>query len=215
MSELADRVRTNRQHWAAPGSSHDRVIGSTRIVLPIAIGVLAAVLGAAPLTMGRDISFVLAKDRVEVAKERLRVTEALYRGEDAKGQPFQIRAGSAVQVSSRDPIVKLKDLSARIQLTDGPATIGASRGRYDMDSERVAVDGPVVFQSADGYRMATRDVAIDLKTRRVASGGPVDGRMPLGTFSANRLRADLNSRTVVLDGRARLHIVQRQSTGSR
>jgi lipopolysaccharide export system protein LptC len=215
MSELADRVRTKRQHWAVPGSSHDRVIRTTRVAFPVAIGVLVVLLGAAPLTMGRDISFVLAKDRVEVAKERLRVSEALYRGEDAKGQPFQIRAGSAVQVSSRDPVVKLKDLSARIALADGPATIGARTGRYDMSSERVAVDGPVVFQAADGYRIETRDVAIDLKTRRIASGGPVDGRMPLGTFSANHLKADLNRRTVVLDGGARLHIVQGQSRGSR
>jgi lipopolysaccharide export system protein LptC len=194
MSELADRVRTKRQQWAVPGSSHDRVIRTTRVAFPVAIGVLVVLLGAAPLTMGR---------------------EALYRGEDAKGQPFQIRAGSAVQVSSRDPVVKLKDLSARIALADGPATIGARTGRYDMNSERVAVDGPVVFQAADGYRIETRDVAIDLKTRRIASGGPVDGRMPLGTFSANHLKADLNRRTVVLDGGARLHIVQGQSRGSR
>jgi lipopolysaccharide export system protein LptC len=32
--------------------------------------------------------------------------------------------------------------------------------------------------------------------------------MPLGSFSANRIEADLGARTVLLDGRARLHIVQ-------
>jgi lipopolysaccharide export system protein LptC len=151
---------------------------------------------------------VLAKDRVEVSKERLRVTEAIYRGADSRGRPFLLHAGSAVQVSSRDPVVKLNALSARLMMADGPATIAAIKGRYDMDSERVAVDGPVVFQAADGYRIETRDVAIDLTSRQMASGGPVDGRMPLGTFTANRMRADLSSRTVVLDGGARLHIVQ-------
>ena len=55
MSELADRVRTERQHWAVPGSSHDRVIRTMRIVLPLAIVILAVLLAAAPLTMGRDI----------------------------------------------------------------------------------------------------------------------------------------------------------------
>jgi lipopolysaccharide export system protein LptC len=208
MSELADRVRTERQHWAIPGSSHDRVICAIRIILPMAIGVLVVVLAAAPLTMGRDISFVLAKDRVEIARERLRVTEAVYRGADSKGQPFMLRAGSAVQASSRDPVVKLNALSARIMLADGPAVIAALRGRYDMDTQRVMVDGPVVFKSADGYRIVTRDVGIDLDNRRVASGGPVDGQMPLGRFSAGQLVADLNSRTVVLDKGARLHIVQ-------
>lgn len=208
MSQAADIARSDRQVWAAPGASHDRLIAVLRILLPSAIGALAAILAVAPLTMGRDISFVLAKDRVDVARERMRVADAIYRGEDSKGQPFSIRAGSAVQTSSRDPIVRLADLNAQIQLTDGPATIGAKTGRYDMDSEKVYVDGAVTFTTHDGYRLETRDVAVDLKSRQVASGAPVDGKMPLGTFSANRMTADLQSHTVVLDGRARLHIVQ-------
>lgn len=208
MSELAIRKRSSRQQAAAPGSSHDRIVGIARIALPAAIGVLAVLLLAAPLTVGRDISFVLAKDRVAVAKERMRVTRAQYRGEDSKGQSFRLSAASAVQTSSRDPVVRLSDLAADIRLEDGPATIRANSGRYDMDSERVMVDGPVAFTGPDGYAMQTRDVGVDLKTRRVASGGPVDGRMRLGTFSANRMTADLRDRTVVLQGRARLHIVQ-------
>ena len=86
--------------------------------------------------------------------------------------------------------------------------IVARNGRYDMNQDNVMIDGPVVVTAADGYRIATRDVGVDLDTRRVASGAPVGGRMPLGTFAAGRMSADLNSRTVVLDGGARLHIVQ-------
>jgi lipopolysaccharide export system protein LptC len=215
MSELADRARGERRLWAAPGSSHDKVIGTARLLLPIGIVVMTGMLAFAPLTMGRDISFVLSKDRVAVAKERMRVTQAQYRGEDGEGQPFAINAGSAVQRSSSDPVVKLNELSARIQLKDGPAAIAAQRGRYDLDTDRIAIDGPVVFKTSDGYRLATRDVGIDLNTRSLASAGAVDGSMPLGTFSANRLRANLNTRVVMLDGRARLHIVQGQSRGTK
>lgn len=211
MSELADRVRSQRQLWAASGSSHDRLIGLLRLVLPVAIGVLIVLLALAPLTVGRDISFVLSKDRVEVARERMRVTTATYRGQDSKGQPFNLTAGSAVQTTSRDPVVRLQKLAAEIQLPEGPAKIVANRGRYDMDSEKVAVDGPVHLRSADGYNIQTRDVGIDLKTRMVASEGPVDGRMNIGTFSSDRFTADLNKRIVVLEGRARLHIDQRQA----
>ncbi|MET0375087.1 MAG: LPS export ABC transporter periplasmic protein LptC, partial [Rhizorhabdus sp.] len=163
MSELADRARTQRQLWAASGSSHDRLIATLRLILPVAILVLIILLALAPLTVGRDISFVLSKDSVELARERMRVTSATYRGEDAKGQPFQLSAGSAVQVSSRDPVVRLQSLAARIQLQDGPARIDAGQGRYDMDSEKVAIDGKVLFRSADGYHIETRDVGIDLK----------------------------------------------------
>jgi lipopolysaccharide export system protein LptC len=214
MSELADRARIERRRWAVPGSSHDRVIDLARKFLPAGIVLLVAMLAVAPLTMGRDISFVLSKDRVAVAKERMRVTQAQYRGQDSKGQPFLIRAGAAVQRSSSDPTVKLANLSARIQLQDGPAAIAANRGRYDMERERVAIDGPVVFKTTDGYRLATHDVGIDLKSRRLASAGAITGSMPLGTFRADQLRADLNQRIVTLDGRARLHIVQTASRGT-
>ena len=42
----------------------------------------------------------------------------------------------------------------------------------------------------------------------MTSQGPVTGRMRLGQFEAGHLRADLGERTVVLDGGARLKIVQ-------
>jgi len=215
MSELADRVRSQRQLKAASGSAHDRLIAILRLVLPTAILALIVLLALAPLTVGRDISFVLSKDRVELARERMRVTSATYRGEDSKGQPFQLTAGSAVQATSRDPVVKLTRLAARIQLQDGPATIDAGHGRYDMDNEKIAIDGPVLFRAADGYVIRTRDVGVDMATRTVASQGAVDGTMPLGTFSSDHFTADLNSRIVVLEGRARLHIVQGQSKAAR
>lgn len=215
MSELAERQRRGRRAWAATGSSHDRLIATLRIVLPVAVGVLVAFLAFAPLTVGRDISFVLSKDRVDVAKERMRVTAAVYRGADAQGRPFELDAASAVQQTSRDPVVRLTTLNAKIQQTDGPAAIRAGRGRYDMNTENIAIDGPVRFDAADGYHVLTRDVLLDMKDRTLESRGPVDGTMPLGRFSADKLRAQLDDRVVQLEGRVRLHIVQAQSRGAR
>ncbi len=208
MPSASAPVRTPRQLWAAPGSRHDILVRTARVVLPSAIGVLAVGLIFAPLSMRSEVSFVLDKNKVAMATERMRVTAATYRGEDGKGQPFQIRAGSAVQASSRDPVVKLKDLAAEIALPEGPAMLTAANGRYNMDRDVVMVDGPLQFNTADGYRLTTSDVAVGLKTRRLASGGPIKGQMPLGNFSADRISADLAARTVTLDGRARLHIVQ-------
>ena len=208
MSIQAEQQRHARRHWARPGGSHDRLVGRLKNWLPVAVGILAALLVTAPFTGGDKVSFVLDKNKVEVAKERMRVTEALYRGEDSKGQPFSLRAGSAVQKSSREPVVDLSDMSARILLSEGPAVLSARKGRYDMDSERVAVDGPVQFEAAGGYRLTTRDVGIDLKSRRMRSAGRVDGRIPIGTFSGDHLEADLGARTVTLNGRASLRIEQ-------
>jgi lipopolysaccharide export system protein LptC len=215
LSELAERKLRERRAWAAAGSSHDRLIAALRIVLPMAVGVLAAFLAFAPLTVGRDISFVLSKDRVEVAKERMRVTAAAYRGNDSEGRPFELDAASAVQQTSRDPIVRLSTLNAKIEETEGPATIKANRGRYDMNTENIAIDGPVRFDTTDGYHVATRDVLLRMRDRTLESRGAVDGTMPLGRFSADKLRARLDDRVVQLEGRVRLHIVQGQSRGAR
>ena len=206
MSDGARGMRTARQRWAAPGSRHDRVVTVARFALPTGIGVLAAFLVMAPLTAAGDVSFVLDKNKVEVAQERMKLQAARYRGQDAKGQPFQLNAGSAIQRSSAEPIVQLQDLSAGIQLSDGPARIVANRGRYDMDTEQVKVDGPIAFRAAGGYRLDTSDATVDLQQRKLHSAGAVTGTVPQGRFSADRLRADLESRTVTLDGNARLRI---------
>ncbi|QNA86035.1 LPS export ABC transporter periplasmic protein LptC [Sphingomonas sp. So64.6b] len=207
MSEVAARIRSERQVWAAPGSSHDRVVTASRILLPVGIGILAAFLVMAPLTKSGDVSFLLDKNKVEVAKERLRIQQALYRGEDGKGQPFALTAGSAIQKSSREPIVQLKTLSAAISLPDGPATLIANKGNYNMNSEQVAVEGPIRFRAANGYQLDTHDATVDLKTRKLQSGSAVTGTVPQGTFSANGMKADLESHIVTLDGNARLRIV--------
>lgn len=208
MSERAEQDRTKRQMWAAGGSRHDRVVRLLRYALPLAVGAIAAVLIFSPFAQRTEVSFLLAKDKVEVAKERMRVIRAEYRGQDAKGQPFALIAGSAVQRSSAEPVMRMENLSGAIRLADGPATIAAANGQYDMDSERVVVPGLVEVKSADGYRIDAHNVAIDLKARSLAGTGGVTGRLNIGQFSAHSLSADLDRRIVRLDGDARLRINQ-------
>ena len=208
MSERADLDRTMRRMWAASGSSHDRLVRILRFGLPLVIGVVAAVLVFSPFTQRSEISFLLAKDKVEMAQERMKVTRAEYRGQDAKGQPFALLAGSAVQKSSAEPIVRMTDLSGAIRLADGPATIVARDSAYNMDTEKVAVPGLVQVKSADGYRIDASNVSIDLKTRSLIGTGGVDGTLNIGHFSANQLTADLDKRVVRLQGNARLRINQ-------
>ena len=207
MSRLARRIRSERQEWAAPGSSHDRLVTILGIALPASIGVLAAFLVLAPLTAGGDVSFVLDKNKVAVAQERMKLQSATYRGQDTKGQKFALQAGSAVQKSSAVPIVEINRLAADIQLPDGPATVRANTGRYDMDTEQAKLVGPVAVRAANGYRLDTSDATIDLKQRTLSSSDPVTGTVPQGNFSANGMRANLEDRTVTLDGNARLRIV--------
>ena len=204
MTEAADKIRDQRRHWAAPGGAHDRRVRLLAKWLPGAVGVVAAAMIVGPLFPKNEISFLLDRTKVAVVTERLRVSNAMYRGVDNEGRPFTVTAGSAVQASSDEPVVKMDNLAARILLSDGPAQLSAIGGAYDYDSEEVSVTGPVTFTAADGYRMTSRNVEIDLKGRRVTGSGGVSGAIPAGTFSAERIVADLDARTVALDGKARL-----------
>ena len=208
MSEAAVRERVVKQRWAVPGSAHDSIVRWSKILLPSAVGVLIAILMLAPLDNHGDVSFILDKKKVENAPERMRVETARYVGADDKGQKFEITATRAIQRSSEVPIVDVQGMFAQLALANGPLMILANQGRYDLDSQKVAVDGPVRVVGPDGYRLETRDVNVDLKTRQLASSGPVAGQMRLGQFQAGKLQADLGSRTVVLGGGARLKIVQ-------
>ena len=202
------RLDRDRNSWAKPGSFHDHLVGFLKIALPAAVGVLLAYLALAPLSKGPEISFLLDKNKVETAREHMRVQSAQYRGQDSYGRPFLISAQSAIQARSTDPVVDISAMAAQIGLDGGPARIEADRARYDMSAQHVDVAGPILFTAADGYRLRTRDVLVDLNQRTLQSRAPVEGEMRLGSFRADRFRADLNSREVVLDGRARLHIVQ-------
>ena len=206
-AKSASGERIIKQRWATPGSGHDRIVRWTKIVLPSAVGVLLAVLMLAPLDKRGDVSFILDKKKVDSAPERMRVESARYTGTDDKGQRFTMVADRAIQPSSDTPLVDIWGMFARLNLAKGPMLIAANKGRYNVDTQKVAINGPVKVQGTDGFRLKTSDVTVDLKARELASNGPAEGAMRLGTFRADQIRADLGERTVVLDGGARLKIV--------
>ncbi len=239
MSEQADRQKSKRQKSAAPGGLHDRLVRFLRVALPSVIGAVLALLLFSPFSNTREMSFVLAKNEVDMARERMKVTQALYRGEDSRGRPFALRADSAIQKSSNEPIVKMTGVKGQLQMDDGPAWIQSAHGNYNMDTEIVRMaglsgqmqmsngigkveaaqgvysmnsgivrsEGPLFF-SNNGFSITANNVALMMKSKRLESFGAVNGSTRVGTFSAGKLRADLNTRIVRLEGGAQLRINQ-------
>ena len=208
MSEAAIRTRDVKRHWAEPGGRHDRVVKLAKFGLPIVVLGLVAILAISPFDQRDDVSFILDKKGVDKATERMRIERARYAGEDNKGNKFVITANRAIQQSSDVPVVAIQGMKAELGLAQGPLVIIADRGNYDLDTQMVEVNGPVRVAGADGYRLATSNVLVDMKQRTLASQGRVSGAMRLGQFEAGQMRADLGTRTVVLDGGVRLKIVQ-------
>src|SRR5947209_4097707 len=163
MASDANRQRAVARRWAQPGSAHDRLIKWTKIALPIAAGLLLIILALAPLDRKGDVSFILDKKKVQSAPERMRVEEARYTGTDDKGQLFEIVANRAIQPSSNTPLVDIDGMSARLNLQQGPMLIAADQGRYNIDTQQVAVAGPINVHGADAWQLQTPDVSYPLK----------------------------------------------------
>ena len=203
-------LRSRRQTFAAPGGSHDRLVRVLARVLPMGVGVLAALMIITPLSPRGEVSFLLDRNKVALIDERLSVDNAMYRGRDNQGRPFSLLAGEAVQRSSAEGLVRMQDLVAQILLSDGPARLSAEGGTYDIDRETVAVDGTVRLSASDGYAMTASGVTVDLKSRTMRGDAGVSGVVPAGTFSADSLQADLAARTLTLEGNARFTMIPGQ-----
>lgn len=206
----ARELRSRRQHFAAPGGSHDRLVGFLARFLPMAVGVIAALMIITPLSPRGEVSFLLDRNKVALIDERLSVDNAMYRGRDVEGRPFSLLAGEAVQRSSTEGLVRMQDLVAQLLLRDGPARLTAEGGSYDIAAETVDVDGTVRLTANDGYTMTARGVSVDLKSRMMRGDDGVSGEVPAGTFTARTIRADLAARTIVLEGDARLSMTPGQ-----
>lgn len=196
-----------RARAALPGGTWDRVVGLIKVVFPLLAALLLATIIVWPLLQAQEFSFLLSKDKVAMSKERLRTDTAVYRGQTGNGQPFEIRAAGAVQKSSAVPVVELSRLSADVKMDDGPARVTAPGGRYEIDHDLLVIAGPVKLDSAAGYSLNGADVRVSLLERTVMTDLPVTGTVPLGTFRANSLRADIGGRRVMLGGGTHLHIV--------
>ena len=205
-TQEAKQLRSRRQHFALPGGSHDKLVRFLARTLPMAVGVVAALMIITPLSPRGEISFLLDRNEVAVITERLRVDNALYRGQDAQGRPFSLTAGEAVQKSSVEGIVRMDDLVARLLMSEGPARVEASGGQYDINEEVVDVHGTMRMEAADGYSMRASGVSLDLREKTLEGAGGVKGAIPAGTFRANRLDADLDERRITLSGNARLRM---------
>jgi lipopolysaccharide export system protein LptC len=211
MASLSPATLTERQRQALPGSPHEQRMATLKWLLPTLAAGLLALIVIWPLTSVQEFSFLLAKDRVEMAAERMRIASASYRGETARGEPFLIEAERAVQKTSAVPEMELSGLSARLDGSDGQTVVTAPGGLYFMNEDRLRVNGPIGLESEVGYTVATGTIEIDMNERRVTSTEAVSGRHPMGDFRADALAADLQGRVVALEGNVRLRI--RSSAG--
>jgi lipopolysaccharide export system protein LptC len=212
MAEAVGELEARRRR-ALPGGFRDRWMGLLKLALPAAAAVLTFALVLIPLMQSRELSFLLSKESVAKAGERMRLEAAMYRGETAEGDPFEVSAADAVQRTSARPVVDLVGLKARLTDTEGPVLVTAPSGMFDMTADLLTVSGPVMLRSQRGWSLDSRTVLVSLRDRTVRTDERVSGRVAVGAFEAGSAYGDVGGRRVVLEGGARLRIRPGAGTG--
>ncbi len=144
----------------------------------------------------------LPRTRTIVILSALATTAAIAAG----GATAQQRHNSNAPIDFAAQNIELQDRANRAILSGG-VKITQSNMTLDANRVTVAYTGAVLDGNPQVSRLdAAGGVTVDLKTRQMQSAGRVTGSTPMGNFSGDRMRADLEERNVRLEGNARLRI---------
>src|SRR3546814_7911248 len=96
MATQPARELTARQQSALPGTGYHKVVRTAKWLRPTLAGVVGVAMLAWPVMGGHDFSFVLAKDRVAIASERLKIAQAVRSEEHTSELQSLMRISYAV-----------------------------------------------------------------------------------------------------------------------
>ena len=164
LSEAADRKHERQAPLGGARQPPRRASSAApNIGLPVVIVALVILLAIAPFDKRGDVSFILDKNKVDEARERMRVEQARYVGEDNKGQKFEIVADRAVQQSSNVPIVDDRGNAGAARAGPGPADASPrSRAATTWNRKRSRSTARCGSPAPTATGLATRDVRVDL-----------------------------------------------------
>lgn len=178
-----------------------------RLVLPAtaALIALAALLG--PLLSDTQQGFTFRRDTLVSHPDQIRALNARYTGADSQGRLFYLSAAEASQDTPTAPTIRLKDLSAKMELDrGGEARVYAPGGRYAVPERMIYIENGMEFVTSTGYRLTTRTAQVDLDRHVARSEAPVMGLSPLGEFQAGGFALYADQRIAQLTGGVRMRV---------
>jgi len=170
-------------------ASYSRRVRWMKLLLPLG----AVALVGAIFLMGRDLggtSGLLSPMELARLGAGLKIDSLRFSGETEAGEPFEIRAVSAVPDQAQPERIDLDQPVGEIAMQDGRrVTARAAQGRLYRSSRRVELDGAVEIETSDGYRITTERAEMLVEERRLHAPGPVRGEGPRGSIQAGSMRA--------------------------
>ena len=175
-SEDAQRVVEAMAAWRR----RSQLIHFARVALPASIALI--VIGLVGWII---VSAVIAERDTPVPGE-IRMTNARFFGQDARGRGFVVGAQEAIRDGRNAGVVRL--IAPRIQ-SEGvgrrPTIVDARTGVYDEGSRTVRLEGNVVIADADeGFRFTAPIAVLDMGTGVITGDQGIEGGGPMGSVRA-------------------------------
>lgn len=180
---------------------YTRFVALMKRVLPIGASVIiVAVLVFAFLPRGSD-KITMVYQRMGRLANDLSMMQPRLSGTDAKGHPYVVTAGHAVQDPKHPHRVRLFDMEADITMDKNQwLNATAGKGAFDMDSGALELSGGISIYSDSGFELHTSHGRGNVNQGQFYGPDTVTGQGPLGTFRADTMRIDNNAQKIFLNG---------------
>ena len=169
-----------------------RVVAILKVGLPlVALALLSALflLQTDDGFQGAGITFT--KGDMEALGEGLSLDNPILTGTSASDDRFRFTADRVIPDAAPPTRAEMTRLGGEIELARGATiTLEAPSGTFDIESQRIALAGPVVIDTSDGYHMNAGTMDLDLARGVLEAGQSVKSEGPLGTITAGTLRIE-------------------------
>jgi lipopolysaccharide export system protein LptC len=198
--EAASFDRGARAKAFARARRHSRTVKALRMFLPLlGFGIVAGffVVTKMALPPGLDLDAArLSVTRNSIIMDRPRLT-----GFDRRHREYSIFASRAIQPIAGAGQVRLEDIEAKLESSEGVmTTITSEAGDYDHTKKTIKLFGKIAVDSADGYSLRLTDVDIDLSAGTFVSENPVTIGYGESKVTGNRFSVSEGGRVIVIEG---------------
>ncbi|TPE52574.1 hypothetical protein [Amaricoccus solimangrovi] len=169
-----------------------RLVAILKLGLPlVALGMLGALflIQTDDGLPGGGITFT--EGDMEALGEGLSVTNPILTGTSQGDDRFRFTADRVVPDAAPPTRADMTEVAGEINLVGGPRIdLSAPSAALDLETQRIALGGPVLIDTSDGYHMRAATMDVDLAQGVLEAGQSVETDGPLGTITSGTLRIE-------------------------
>lgn len=177
----------------ADAERHRLRVKRLKIALPLlAIACVAAVFASLVFSQKEDVTLTGGQTPA------IEMTAPELKGIGENGKPYEVKATQATQ--TREGLIQLTDVTARIELEDGTMLITAKSGGIVPETGKGSVEGGVTIDLAGEYHFETSRADVDMKAGIVTGDQKVRVSGKMGTVEAAGFKVEKSVKRVTFTG---------------